>query len=297
MNTRNMVKYFDIAFRLRENFPDMPVLLYALGVLFGITYPRVDVARVAQSGITQALLCEPGAAQKAFALLSFWHLNGLALDAPLLTSTINRMIARHQASGFSNDVAWALAFCLEQNYALDTKAGRVLSAFDDDCIALQSLHMERRGLLPKGFSSAQIAKALKDADLDREHWLISYETVRHGFLSVCEKAVKSNPFFSELLNHQVTFYSETLAAYATTIHPGSAPGWVVKKWIDLLKGTSGHTTTPAEKEIEESPLLRLIGQNLAETGHAAEGGEESAEDLVDILVSNVDLSELGAMSG
>jgi hypothetical protein len=88
MNTRNMVKYFDIAFRLRDNFPDMPVLLYALGILFGITHPRVDVARVAQSGITQALLCEPGAAQKAFALLSFWCLNGLTLDAPLLTSTL-----------------------------------------------------------------------------------------------------------------------------------------------------------------------------------------------------------------
>jgi hypothetical protein len=207
------------------------------------------------------------------------------------------MIVRHQASGFSNDVAWALAFCLEQNHSLDSKAGRVLSAFDDDCIALQSLHMERRGLLPKGFSSVQIAKALKDADLDREHWLISYESVRHGFLAVCAKAVKSNPFFSELLNHQVTFYKETLPAYATTIHPGGAPGWVVKKWIDLLKKASGRTTTPAEKEIEESPLLRLLGQDLAQADHAAEGGDDSAEDLVDILLSDTDVGELGAISG
>jgi hypothetical protein len=62
------------------------------------------------------------------------------------------------------------------------KAGRVLSVFDDGCIALQTLHMSSMGLLPKGFSTANISKALKNIDLDREHWFIAYEPVRQGFL-------------------------------------------------------------------------------------------------------------------
>jgi hypothetical protein len=180
-NSQNMVQYFDTAFRLRQRFPDDAVLMYALGLLFRIVCPAAEVARIAQSCITQALLAEPGAAQKAFALLTFWHSNGLALDSALLTDTINKMVVRHQPSGFSSDVAWALAFCLDQTYSLNPDAAKVLSGFDDDCTALQALHMEQKGLLSKGFNKQRISAGLKDADLDREHWLVAYETVRHGF--------------------------------------------------------------------------------------------------------------------
>src|SRR5436305_10861734 len=55
-----MVKHFDTAFRLREKFPDSPILLYALGISFGLKCPTPEIGRVAQSCLTQALLCEPG---------------------------------------------------------------------------------------------------------------------------------------------------------------------------------------------------------------------------------------------
>jgi len=35
--------------------------------------------------------------------------------------------------------------------------------------------MSSLGLLPSGFARANISKALKGIDLDREHWLIAYE--------------------------------------------------------------------------------------------------------------------------
>jgi hypothetical protein len=138
---RGMVRHFDTAFRQRDGNSGSPVLLYALGVLFSLRCPEPEVGRIAQSCLTQAILCEPGAAQKAFALLSYWHLNGFSIDGDLVNSTINQLILRHEASGLSSDVAWALAFCLEQGLELNTKAGKILSTFDDDCIALQALHL------------------------------------------------------------------------------------------------------------------------------------------------------------
>ena len=141
---REMVSYFDVAFRLREKFPDVPVLLYALGILFKVPRPVLDVARIAHSCITQTLLCEPGAAQKVFALFTYWRLNGVSLDVPLINNTINQMIIRHHASGFSSDIAWALAFSLDQRYTLSAKAAQVLSTFDDDCIVLAQPEMEKR---------------------------------------------------------------------------------------------------------------------------------------------------------
>lgn len=175
------------------------MLSSALGLLFRLPQPDPQVAKVVQSGVTQALLSEPGVAQKSFALLSFWILNGFQLDRPLLTRTIDKVLERHRASGVSSDVSWALAFCLEHSLVLGARAGEILASCDDDCIALQALHCKSAGLLPKGFTTKQIVRLLKDIDLDGEHWLLGYEAVRQGFSNASATAVNSNMLFQDLL--------------------------------------------------------------------------------------------------
>jgi hypothetical protein len=285
-NSQGVVQFFDTAFRFREQFPDEPVLMYALGLLFKIHSPTHDVARMALSCVTQALLCEPGAAQKAFALLTFWRINGANLDPKLLANTVNKMIVGHQAIGFSSDVAWALAFCLDHNFALDSAAGQALSVFDDDCIALQALHMDQKGLLPKGFNKQTISRALKNADLDREHWLIAYESVRHGFLTVCASAVKHNPLFSDLLRNRITFYRKSIPIYAAVIHLGGAPAWVVQQWLTSLKGKALQVDLePAEEKIAlPAPLMELIGRDLARIGESTATPEEAAIELMEAAI-------------
>lgn len=291
-NSQGTIRYFDTAFRLREQFPDEPVMMYALGLLFKVGCPTSKVARIPQSCITQALLCEPGAAQKGFALLTFWGLNGLKLDAPLIASTINKMIIGHQASGFSSDVAWALAFCLDHVYTLNSKAGQVLSGFDDDCIALQALHMEQSGLLPKGFNKKRISNALKNADLDREHWLIAYETVRHGFLTVSASAVNGNPFFSELLKHKVTFYRKSLPHYATIIRAGGAPDWIVRQWMAGLVGKQPESAVKGEEEnAAAAPVLKLIGDDLAKVNQSLETTEDAIIELMDVAAPEAEAGD------
>ena len=279
INPRDMVKHFDTAFRLRDKFPDSPVLLYALGILFGLRCPSAEVGRIAQSCLTQAVLCEPGAAQKGFALLSYWRMNGFPFDGRLISDTIDRLILRHEASGLSSDVAWGLAFCLEQSLALSAKAGRVLSTFDDDCIALQALHMSSAGLLPNGFSTAHISKVLKNADLDREHWLIAYEAVRQGFLRDSEHSVTSNPLFSDLMAHKVTFYRTKLPAYAGVVHPGGAPDWVVRKWMD----TSIKPGTADARMPVGAPIPKLIKDDLARLKSSPSSDDEAVAGLLDLF--------------
>jgi hypothetical protein len=279
---RDMVKYFDTAFRLRDDFPDANVLAFTLGHLFKVVSPAADVARIANSCITQTILCEPGTAQKAFALFSFWHLNGLSLDTKLITSTINQVVLRHEARGFSSDVAWALAFCLEQKVELSSKAAQILSAFHDDFTALQALHMHAVGLLPKKFDSNGISRFIKCADLDREHWLIAYESVRHGFLSTCERAVKKNLVFSDLLGRGVTFYRTALPEYASIIHPGGAPEWIVRDWIEALTSkTPRRAKIKRKRKVrdEEPALLKLMGKDVARLKRGKQG-KGSPEDVV-----------------
>lgn len=276
---REMVKYFDTAFRVRGEVPDLPVLLYALGLLFKIPCPSPEVGEIAQSCITQALLCEPGAAQKVFALFAFWELNGFTLDDTLIKATINQIILRHYASGFSSDIAWALAFCLEQDYEINSKAAELLSEFEDDCIALQALHMERNGLLNNSFVKKRIGKALKDADLDREHWLVAYESTRHGFLSVCTPAIAKNPLFSDMLKKKVTFYRTKLPPYAGIVHSGGAPEWLIRLWVDSLRETADTVTPSAEAQTH---VLRLIEDDVAKRPNLPDSTEDTISQLMDI---------------
>jgi hypothetical protein len=274
-----MVRHFDVAFRLREEYPESPILLCAMGVLFKITRPEPEVGRIAQSSITQALLSEPGAAQKAFALLSFWHINGFSLNTTLIHDTICRMIFRHQWRGATSDVAWALAFCLEQGMLLNKSTARVLSRFDDDCILLQALHLHSAGLLPSGFSSSHIEKRIKDADLDREHWLLSYETARHGFLNASLPAVSKHPLFADLLAKKVSFYRTRLPLYASVVHPGGAPERTVRVWLNLLKKPPTGEGPPTRPE---GQVFALLEHDVARLPPIPATVDETRESLIDI---------------
>ena len=279
---QNMVQYFDTAFRLHRSFPESPVLLYALGVLFKLRCPTVSTGRIALSALTQALLAEPGVAQKAFSLLTFWNLNGFALDIELLGQTVERMILRHEMAGVSSDISWALAFCIENGITLGSRASKILSTFEDDCVGIQALHAHQLGLLPKGFSTAKLARLLKTIDLEGEHWLLGYEAFRHGFLPDSGSAVKANTLFHSLLKSKVTFYRTKLPIYASVIHPGGAPEWAVQSWIKFLR--LKKVTGPRAKELKAHPfpLLGLMRQDLEVTRKETSIDDAIAE-LLDVV--------------
>jgi hypothetical protein len=261
---RQVVEYFDRAFALRNQYPESAVLSYALGMLFGTVCPSIGTGAVLQSCITQAVLCEPGAAQKGFALLTFWRLNGFVLDHQLLVRTINLMIVQHQHSGVSSDISWALAFALENGLQLARASARVLSNSDDDCVIIQALHLNSAGLLPVGFELKPIQKIVGAAEFDREHWLLCYEATRKGFISP-PASMKKNPLFSALLKDNVSFYRDTLPPYAMVVHPGGAPDWLVQSWgtkvgskITKQDVRQGSETVSRTAEIIAEDASRLI---------------------------------------
>lgn len=279
---RDMVEHFDTAFRLREIHPEAPILLYAVGVLFGITCPGEKTGRIAESCITQALLAEPGVAQKVFALLSFWRINGYILNKDLIRETICNMIIRHQWRGASSDVAWALAFCLEEQLTLNKRTAKVLSQFEDDCIMLQALHLHSSGLIPAGFSTGHIKQVLKTADLDREHWLLSYEAVRHGFLPTTATAVSHSSLFADLLAKKVTFYRTTLPAYALIVHLGGGPEWVIRRWLEAITSEKPETTEGRGTTMPETEVFRLMERDAVRLARPFASVEDARESLLDL---------------
>jgi hypothetical protein len=277
-STGNMVSYFDRAFSLRGQFPDDPVLMYAIGALFKVRPPRADIRRVAESCVTQAVLAEPGCAQKAFALLAFWELNGAAFDRSLLTDAIDRLVKLHEYRGVSSDIAWALAFCIEHGVKLSKGSGKNLSRLEDDAVAIQALHASSIGLAP-GFNAKPIGAALKSESCDGNHWLLLYECVRHNFIPALTSVVTANSLLSDMLAKGVTFYRTRLPRYATLVHPGGTPDWVVRAWLDAA--ARARATGIADQQIAQ-----MIDSDLAAVDREDKTVSELARELIDRLTDH-----------
>lgn len=273
---RDMVRHFDTAFALREQHAEAPILLYAMGILFRLTRPGDQTGRIAESCITQALLAEPGAAQKAFALLSFWRLNGYNFNTTLIRETINKMITQHQWRGPSSDIAWALAFALEEKLPLSKKAAQVLSEFEDDCVLLQAAHLHASGLLPSGFSTRHLSKILTAADFDREHWLLLYEAARQKIAPVSPGKIAASPLFADLLSKKVAFYRAKLPPYALVVHPGGAPEWIIQRHLQAI------SRQIPEEEHPRDQVFWLMLRDAAGLARPFTSLDEALERLLDI---------------
>lgn len=279
-----MLSFFDRAFRLRAANEDAPVLNYALGLLFRLRAPVDHVANIAQSSITQAMLAEPGSAQKGLALLTYWHANGLTLDDELLTRTISQMVVQQRHRGFSSDVSWGLFFCLQKGLRLSKKATDALTSCEDNCIVLQALHLRDDGLLPKNFSSRALALASKQGELDGPDWLLIYEAHRQNFTRTNTAALSNHALFGDLLNQGVAFYRRKIPSYAAVIHPGGAPEWVVARWLKELRAPEGAQPAgpPGSKPTEPAGVVKQIADDIKRLAEQTGTVEELIARLLDI---------------
>src|SRR5256712_1685812 len=258
-----LLAYFDQAFRLRAEHPEVAVMNYALGLLFRLAALTDHAAEIAQSSISQAMLCEPGCVQKALAVLTFWSLNGMPLKKDLLAHTISQIVTQQRQRGLSSDVAWGLFFCLEQKLSLEKKAVAALEECEDNCIALLALHMRAQKLLPAKFRVRALTQSIKSSDLESNDWLLLYEGERLGFIKPSPPAAK-HPGFADMMAKKVAFYRDTLPPYASVIHPGGAPEWVVQKWVTHPVEKKGKGAPKKGAKVPKpTPIVAMISKDVA----------------------------------
>jgi hypothetical protein len=116
--------------------------------------------------------------------------------------------------------------------------------------------------------------------MDGEHWLLGYESVRQGFLQVSAAAVGANALFADLLRRRVTFYRTRMPLYASIIHTGGAPDWILARWMDILQGRREPKRGEPSREI---PALNLIDRDLDRLARRDVPRDDAVNDLLDVF--------------
>src|SRR5262249_29151006 len=57
-----------------------------------------------------------------------------------------------------------------------------------------------------------------------------------GYMPSLGSITGADSLFNDMLAKQVRFYRTTLPPYATVVHPGGAPDWLIKNWLTQPAG-------------------------------------------------------------
>jgi hypothetical protein len=215
--------FFSRAFELMKAHPQHAVLRYAAVVAQRWVFPNSGWPTF-QGLLFKAATADPGILPIVVALLARHVGAGQKVNLDSARRMIEAIIARHAPLGHGSEVAWALWTAIQFSVDLSSETATVVCAMEDDVVALLALDANARGRFPanainliRWSSLVTLPNALND-----EHWLLSYESNRRGWLNC--PAVKTHPFFNVLDGNQVSFYDSQRRLVGFTGAAAAVPG-------------------------------------------------------------------------
>ena len=110
-------------------------------------------------------------------------------------------------------------------------------------------------------------EGMRCVEFDRENWLLSYESARHGFLTSTKSLVKANPLFNAMLASGVSFYQAPISSYSYVVAPGCAPQWIIQSWLKEAQKQPPRKTDDLPKDhlrrVIEASLLTKEGRKVS----------------------------------
>jgi hypothetical protein len=216
--------YFDQAFKYAMGSDRDSVLNYALARFGYFNCDQVNWPFL-QNLLFQCLTVEPSTLLKVFSILFDFRAKGFAIDQNIFDEILNFIICNHSLLGHSSEVAWSLWALIVFNIPLSPEAARNVSKMNDSIIALLALDAQQRGLITFGLDLTNWSAYMDTDELYGEHWLLSYEANKKGWLPSIngQDHVMIDPNFSLLKNLGVEFYnsSRVLSAKPTFTSPSN----------------------------------------------------------------------------
>lgn len=203
---QDIVRYFDRAFQLLNEFPKEPVLKYAVARIRKLDNLHADNWSLLESLLLQSVTIDPVTLRDSLSIIQDKQSNKFKIDLESLEKVLNFQILRYAPLGYSSEVAWAIWSAIVFNLPISKLAAESISQMSDSVVALLALDARRRGQINQGLDTSKWEQFLLKEELYGEQWLLSYEANRQGYLSGTEDYVASDSWFSQLKNGGVSFY-------------------------------------------------------------------------------------------
>lgn len=202
----DLVSLFSRAFEIASEHREESVLKYAIARVQN-EHVHPTAWRVFHNCVLDAVGADPSTIAVALGTLhEVSRKGGHAVPVSPLAEVFEGILSRHALRGEGSEVAWALWGALAWSVPLSGEAASLVSAMDDNVVALLALDADGRGLFPSGSLNQQSwVNAVSQSDvLSSENWLLAYEAHLQGWLNC--PAIAGNPEFSAMFAAGVSFY-------------------------------------------------------------------------------------------
>lgn len=224
-----LLTYFDTALELSQAYPADNVIEYALGRLWVQIVKGDDFAsshELIQNIVLQILLSRPSACVECYQVLLALQAKGLSIDLDRLGTVVNTIIGTNAPLGHSSEVAWAIWASMAFHIKILPPAATALAVSSDDVVILLALDLESKKLVDGGLDHSRWEPFMNGDELLREHWLLSYEGNRQGWLPSVSGTdhVAADPIFKALKNANVSFYDDSAQKFKGYSPPPASTG-------------------------------------------------------------------------
>jgi hypothetical protein len=207
--TKQLIRFFDLAFELARQFPHDGVLKYAAGRIAKLE-PSGEAAELIEHLLMQCAQVEAGA--MSFVLASM-------LKNPAVNASTQRkrhrmllhIIENHAPLRHSSEVAWAVWACIALKLRLPKATIRAVIKMEDSICSLLALHARELKLVEAPDELKPLREAMDAEALYGSRWLLSYQANMKGWFRFRGSAdyVTKDPNFGLLKNAGVSFYDES----------------------------------------------------------------------------------------
>lgn len=207
----DIISYFNKAFGLAEEYPEKPVLRYAIAKFRSIKINK-NAWPLLQDLLLNCVSSEPGTIQYVLEQYIKFSAAGYSIKSSELEYVLNDQIDTHAPLNHGSEVAWALWGTIAFEVPLHSAASEVVSEMDDSIVALLALDAEQHGFFEKGLNKSNWSQYLNEQELYGDKWLLSYEANINKWLLTGSDYVKKDPRFNYLKKNGVRFYDVSKCA-------------------------------------------------------------------------------------
>jgi len=184
---QDIIRYFDKSFELLSKFPKDPVLKYAVALINKqLNNLHPDNWPLFESLILQAISIDPSTLRGSLSIVQDKQIDGYDINLDSLEKILNFQILTHAPLGHSSEVAWAIWSAIVFSLRINNKSAESISKMEDSVVAILALDARDRGRIQEGLDTSKWEEFLVKDELYGEQWLLSYEAIQKGYLSVTE---------------------------------------------------------------------------------------------------------------